>query len=455
MRHPASTTGVVPVTPSALGLAGLMLLAWGGVVFGSFQYDDYPNILTHPATLGGSALVESLVGGIRPLTRASYALDHAIWGTWAGGWLITNLLLHIATALGVARLAHLRGATGAAAWLAAAVFALQPAHGMTVAYVTGRSSGLMTALLVGSLLAYESAKHEKSNGRPSWPLEMLSWACFAGAFAAKEVALCFPALLLLWEGTRSGVSTSLRSSLARLTPFVLLAAAALWIALANARYQQLLAYSVALRSPLDSVLQNAAALPLTLSLLVRPWALSVQHAAPSAGVSVAIGAVVCAVWVAMAIRLRRRSPWWTLGMLWPVIALLPTHSLIAKADAITESSLYLAWVGPSLALGLGFGRWSQRARFAARPFRACLAAVLLVMSLGCTWRAIVWGDPVRLWREAVAEVPHSSRAWNNLGMAYMGRSARASARAAFEHALRLEPSNVRAALNLSLLDLVH
>lgn len=48
-----------------------------------------------------------------------------------------------------------------------------------------------------------------------------------------------------------------------------------------------------------------------------------------------------AAWLLGALLFSRRSRWITLGMLWPVIALLPSHSFIAKADAISESGLYL------------------------------------------------------------------------------------------------------------------
>jgi Flp pilus assembly protein TadD len=80
--------------------------------------------------------------------------------------------------------------------------------------------------------------------------------------------------------------------------------------------------------------------------------------------------------------------------------------------------------------------------------------VLLALGLACAWRTLVWGDGVRLWREAVQEVPRSSRAWNNLGMAYVARHDSAAARAAFEQALRIDPRYAKALGNLNLIDVL-
>src|SRR3954469_23743062 len=84
--------------------AALVVLAWGAVVFGSFQYDDFANILQDPATHDVSALLQRLATGIRPLTRLSYALSDRMFGEWAGGWLLINGLLHLLTTVGVAKL---------------------------------------------------------------------------------------------------------------------------------------------------------------------------------------------------------------------------------------------------------------------------------------------------------------------------------------------------------------
>ena len=134
--------------------------------------------------------MERLPHGLRPLTRLSYFLDAQLYGVQAAGFLSTNLLLHALTVALVFALARRRlGNTGAL--LAALAFAVQPANAEVVAYVSGRSTGLMTPLLLGGLLLYDQGK------RPA-ALLLFSLACLA-----KEHALIFPALVLAWELTRA------------------------------------------------------------------------------------------------------------------------------------------------------------------------------------------------------------------------------------------------------------
>lgn len=75
----------------------------------------------------------------------------------AAGSLSTNLHLHAITVVLVFALAR-RRLDNAAALVAALVFAVQPANAEIVAYVSGRSTGPMTQLLLGGLLLYDQEK---------------------------------------------------------------------------------------------------------------------------------------------------------------------------------------------------------------------------------------------------------------------------------------------------------
>ncbi len=422
-------------------------IGWGGILFGRFQYDDYPNILNDPATAMGPLLWERLAHGIRPLTRLTYAIDFALWGKSTSGWFGSNLLIHVISTIGVWRLARSVVSNQIGAMLAALIFALQPAHGAVVAYVSGRSSALMTACLVWALVFYECAARN-----PAYRKVMIgiSIVLYFAACAAKEVALIFPLLLLLWEWAKPNSSHQIGAALRRTLPYIVATFALAVYALALSRYRELLAYSLDLRSPLESLYRNLTALPLTASLLLRPWALSIEHALPSTSyVAAVLGAAAIFAWTTIAVAMRHTRPMLTIGLLWPLIALLPTHSFIAKLDSISESPLCLAWVGPAIALGAGAGRWF--ATFNGLRMRYyCILFGVIALSALCAWRAAVWSNPVRLWQEALRNVPHSSRAWNNLGMAHLADDNVEFARASFREALRLEPTNAQSQFNLEL-----
>lgn len=423
-----------------------LLLAWGGVALGSFQYDDFANVLTDPATTDIDALLGRLIGGIRPLTRLSYAVCAQLFGEWAGGWLLIQWVVHAAVVAGIIRLVQLRTGDRRAAFIAGACFALLPSHAASIAYVSGRSSELATALVVAALILHEFSLRSAR----AYLCRAFALTAFVLACAARETALVFPLLVLLWECTRAS-PIAWAERMRRTAPYLLLAAGMTLLALiAIPRYRELLAFSLALRSPAESLLHNLAALPASLTLAVRPWALSVEHTAPTGIIGTAIGSIALVAMTSIAVWQRHR-PLVTMALLWPIVALLPTHSLIARLDPVTEGPLYLALIGPSVAFGCHASRWVERPRFVRHTL---VAATIAAIGL-CAWRTTVWADPVALWREATASAPDSTRAWINLGMAHLNASDYAPAHAAFHKALELDPTNVRAMLNIEMTAAIH
>jgi tetratricopeptide (TPR) repeat protein len=219
------------------------------------------------------------------------------------------------------------------------------------------------------------------------------------------------------------------------------------------RYEELLRFSLDFRSPLNSALTNLAALPITLSLAFRPWALSVEHAASFDIRTIAVGACLIVLIVTAALRTRERHPSITLALLWPLIALLPTHSFVAKLDSVTEGPLYLACIGPAIAAGSYGSRWLRhRSINIAIPTLMSISAAAVVL---CAWRTLIWIDPVKLWEEATLQAPQSARPWINLGMAELNNADYAAARRAFHKAIDLDPTNTRAMLNLEVIAAIH
>ena len=89
-----------------------------------------------------------------PLTRLSHMLDATFYGSWAGGYHLTNVVLHAANVLLVFGL--FIAATGSALRSAfvAAVFAVHPLHVESVAWITERKDVLSLFFGLLSLSAY-------------------------------------------------------------------------------------------------------------------------------------------------------------------------------------------------------------------------------------------------------------------------------------------------------------
>jgi hypothetical protein len=415
----------------------LTLAAWGAVPWGAFQADDWRTVVRDPATTDLAALLERLATGFRPLLRLSYFLDARLWGLRPSGFLATNLLLHLATVLGINALAS-RRLGPLASFVAAVTFSLQPANAEVVAYVTGRSTGLMTALLVAALLAYE---HDR------W---ISSLSFFLLACLAKEVALVFPLLLLAWAATR-GQAVDRRWIAAYAMVGVALGLALLVL---STRYRTLAAFSLSLRSPWEALRLNARVVPEALSLWLRPQSLSIRHAIDLSPhpLEEFVDALLLAIPAVTGTLLRIRRPVLALAFVWPVAALLPTNSLLARAEPISEKALYLAWLGPALFLGDACACALRRLH--GIPALAAATAATMVLGLGgafCRQRVAIWAGPRRLYWDAVTKTPGDDGAWNDFGFALLEGGEEEAAALAFRQALRLNPADAQARFNLYLM----
>jgi tetratricopeptide (TPR) repeat protein len=149
--------------------------------------------------------------------------------------------------------------------------------------------------------------------------------------------------------------------------------------------------------------------------------------------------------IAAGCALSRIQPWYALALLWFFLHLAPTNSILARADAVNDRQLYLASLGPLALAGLAIvlmPRWRWGA----------LAAVAVVLGAATIARNQDYRSEVALWSDTVRNSPGSARAWNNLGYAYQLEGRRDEARAAYERALSLDPTDVKARVNLRKLE---
>jgi tetratricopeptide (TPR) repeat protein len=130
------------------------------------------------------------------------------------------------------------------------------------------------------------------------------------------------------------------------------------------------------------------------------------------------------------------------AILWFVIHLLPTNSLLPRNDIANDRQLYPALIGPALWVAHGLIKLSP-------PRVALTGAALLVFVLGTATmlRNEKYRDEISLWQTTAHASPHKPRVWNNLGYAYQLAGRNAQARAAYRFALTLDPEYERARIN--------
>ena len=421
---------VTPRIRAALAclLVLLAILPGLGGVRGDFIGDDRLIILNNPALRDAGRIphlfAETYWGGAvraglyRPLTLVSYALDRLLWGAGpegaprAVGAHLGNLLLNAAAALLLAAWLERRWRAPVAAFWAAALFAVHPAHSEAVLHMVGRADLLMT---VACLAAFRLAEEESGAARA---LAALAFFC---ALLAKEMAAALPLLLMVDAAVRRGASSwgdawrrrrvDLLLWCLALLLYLLLRGWALGAAETPPRAFALYVPGqyLAFQDPRPGEVfwTMLHAFGEYLRLLVFPLRLSADysgfpHAAGPDGAVLLSGAALAAVVGAViaVARRGRREPLYWLG--WAVLAFAPISNLLVMTGIVmAERVLYLPSVAVAVAGGAGVA-------WLARRQRAGVAAGVLLVGLGALGtarRAPDWSDARRLNEVTLATSP--------------------------------------------------
>ncbi|MCX7288806.1 MAG: tetratricopeptide repeat protein [Rhodobacterales bacterium] len=443
---PATTTPAQAKLASVRGAA--VLLALTGLVFApglraGFVYDDRRDILGNPAAQAAS-FQDQLPETLRPLLKASYALQDALTGFSAPAFHMVNLAMHLGAVLlvltlvtRVCRLAgHALPMADRIAWIAAGLWAVHPALTDTVTYVSGRSAGLSGLLVLGAIVAATAER----------PRPLLAFGCAGLAPLARETALVAPLLLVAWQLTLGQEDPRL-VALRRAAPVWAGALVAALVIAAMARHRDLVAFSLAQRPPLDALRANVFAIPEILRLWGQPWRVSILPQQPLIhgwnDAPTLLRLTALATLPVLALALRHRAPLAAFAALWTLIALMPTNSLIWRVDPVALRPLYLAGIGLSLLLAL----MMARLRFGPA------LALALVAGLGAmTWtRATLYQDEVALFADAAAKAPNDARSHLMLGLVLANAGRLDEAQAALDQALLLDPFQTGAENALRLL----
>jgi tetratricopeptide (TPR) repeat protein len=463
-------------------LVAVFVSYWSSID-GEFQYDDQEiaktvwvreaaRFLDPNSWLPGTKESKDIP---RPLTAASFAVNHAMDGFRPRVWHITNVLIHLAAVLlawRVARRLFQRAGVGGGdaaapaaasekdrekgrgkkkpaalpeavipeglALAAAGLFGLHPLHTEAVSYISQRSEALASAFYLAGLLAlmaYDAAPKER-RGR-----------YLAGAVAlhflglvAKPIAATMPVTWLLVAAVlprREERSVPWLERVTRRTPAALallaLSVGATAIGVTGAAGSGHAGYDLDFVTPLQYVATQMRALPLYVRLLLWPSGLNADWYFPfsrSLGEpGVLAGLAFLVILTATAVlgfrRVEKEEGDWAavarlavFGWLFFLVVLAPT-TLVPLRDPFVEHRLYLASLGAILPAAA-----AVRAAIRTLPPVPAVAvgaavAVAVLAALGVTTyqRNFVWKTALNLWADASTKAPQKPRIWVNYGTA--------------------------------------
>ncbi len=420
---------------------------------GFITTDDPAYVYQNPRVLAGLT-IEGVkwafstmdAANYHPVTWLSHMADVALFGPDPGRQHGIGIFLHAVNALLLfLALRSLTGATGRSAFVAA-LFALHPMHVESVAWIAERKDLLCAFFTFMTIWAY--AAHARQPGAGRYALVLLA---FSLALLSKPMAVTLPFLLLLldfWplgrlECSGRATAVSLSRLLAEKIPLLMLSAALCAVTVVAQRRGGAMVLSLQ-DVPLPRRFGDAAvACGAYVSKLFWPSGLSMFYPKPPTPFPVPVAAGAAALLfllAALALGFRKRLPclpvggFWFLGMLVPVIGLVPVGE-----QFIADRYSYLPAIGLFIAAA-----WGIPALLPDRPvIRRTLAAgaLLVLASLGfaCRTQAEYWHDSETVYRRAIAVTKGNWFAENNLGMVLSKTGKLSEAAGHFEASLARQP----------------
>ncbi|HEX5045408.1 MAG TPA: hypothetical protein VFV75_21130 [Candidatus Polarisedimenticolaceae bacterium] len=364
------------------------------------------------------------LGYYRPVALLSNEVD---WRRSAGSPLafhLTNLGLHAACTVLVYTVARLL--VGGSLWpagLAAALFALNPAHAESVAFISGRVDPLATLFGLAALAAHLRGRR----GVHAWPWRAAAGAAWLLALLSKEMAVTVPLVALLIDLGRG----ERRGWIASYAPYA--AATALYLPLR-------LAALGTLATPAPEWVQTAWWRPPVVVgsyLAWTVWPPPGLHLEPEPVTgALAWGAAALALSSGLlALFLWRRGARVPAALLLALpLTLLPVAQLRPLETALSERFLYLPTAVAALAAAAVLPAGKARVGIVAAA--ALLGAGYLAVLVP---RARLWRDEAALWTAHTRAEPRAVKGWLNLGRARVADGDPAGAQQAYAQARALAP----------------
>ena len=423
------------------------LLAYFPALQGGFIWDDSGHVTRSDLqSLSGLGRIWFEIGATQqyyPFLHTAFWVEHHVWGDWAPGYHLLNVLLHATSAclLGFA----LRRLAVPGAWLAALLFALHPVCFESVAWIAEQKNTLSAVLYLSAALAYL-----RFDGKRNGALYALAAVLFAMALMTKTVTATLPAALLMVLWWKRGRLHWWRD-VAPLAPWFALASAAGWL---TAWFERTSIGAQGADFSLTFVQRGLLAgrviwfylgkllWPADLIFIYPRWtidsAAAWQWLFPIAAVALVVG-----LWLG-----RRRGALASLlffvGTLSPALGFINVFPFLFSF--VADHFQYLASAGILTLLAAGLVCWVSP----ANPTAARLMAVLALAVLGIlTWhQSAMYRDVFTLYETTLERNPSCWMAHNNLAEALANAGRIPEAIPHLEQALRLRPDFELAENNL-------
>ena len=289
----------------------------------------------------------------RPVTALSFFFDYYLWKNNPFGYHLTNLLLHIITAVLVYILVLTVSKPRNIAFLAGLLFGIHPIQAEVVNSIGYRSDSLVVLFYLSTLLAYRQFRLARGSHRKT-VYRLLSIVCFFLALFSKESALTLPILLVLYDYyflARTPLGDFFRHRVKIYLIYAIIFISYLFVyfdVMGNVFYSQYRPLAA------DFGVQSKIIIEIFfhyLKVLFLPWQVSMLPPlyAPSAQdvpfwhIIAVMGFVVISIgWAAGQLKKNRAN---TFGIIWFFLTFLPTANILTLLNPFAFRFMYLPSIG--------------------------------------------------------------------------------------------------------------
>ena len=401
------------------GAAIIVAVCFTNSLPNDFILDDHQVVALNPAIRAISPLqflrtpywgVTSDSGIYRPLSIFSFSLEYPLWRQWAGGYRLTNLLLHTINGILVFFVARSLLQSAAAAGIVGAIYLAHPVHTEPVVGLAGRSELLAALFFFSAWILFRK-------GRTVWCAVVFLLALFS-----KENAIALPGVLLLDALIAGRSRQKIRETVLALAPVcsaaILYLGVRLWV-LGRLGVPQPAQYLEGTLTFAQRVLTSGRVFLKYFQLLLAPVNVtgdydfnSIPVATPQDGVAW-LGLALIVLTIVVAMGLIRTQPIFAFAILFFYVTMFPTSNwIMPTAIIMSERGLYL----PSLAVCLVVGLFW--ARVANAPVRRLLAGgVIATAAMLCIAHNYLWRDDLTYYGNMVRVLPNNVRGRQGYGVA--------------------------------------
>jgi tetratricopeptide (TPR) repeat protein len=439
-----------------LVLAAITFAVFGQTTgFGFVNFDDGFYVYHNAKVAGGLSLkglgwvfTHADCNLYHPLTMLSLMGDYQFHRLHAGGYHLTNVLLHTASVILLFLI--LRQMTGAL-WrsaFVAAVFAIHPLRVESVAWVAERKDVLATLFCMVTLGAYVRYVRKPD----SLARYLMVAAAFVLALLSKPTVVTLPFVLLLldyWPLRRFEQPRKLSRLVLEKIPLLALAAGACAMTVLGAEKEVSAYANVPMLSRIGNALVSYA---VYLRQMIWPGGLAVFYPRPENGYPIwtmALSFLLLALISGGVLAFRQKRGWlltgwlWYLGMLTPMIGIVQAGAF-AHADRMT----YLPQIGIYVALTWLAAEWAAKRRMGRVALGGLMTTVLGVLIV-CAWKQTAyWQDSETLWKHTLACTTGNYMAHYNLGVGLVEKGRLDEAIPQYQSTLQIKPDHAEAWNNL-------